>query len=496
MSEYIISIDQSTAGTKALLFDYAGGLVGRVDAPHRQFVDNHGWVEHDPMEIYAKTLEAVRAVVDKTDVDKSSIVGVGISNQRETALVWDSGTGLPVHNAVVWQCARGEAICEDLRSRGHAPRIQEITGLPLSPYFSAAKLVWVLRNADVGDRKLCCGTMDSWLLYKLTGQFKTDYSNASRTQLFDLRALNWSEEICALFGIELSMLAEPCFSDTDFGSTDFSGFLERKVPIRAVFGDSHGALFGQGCHSPGMVKATYGTGSSVMMNIGSSPVFTPDGIVTSVGWGMNGAVSYVLEGNINYSGAVMTWMSDELGLIPSPKLAAQLAAQASEEDETYLVPAFSGLGAPYWDSKARAVLCGMSRTTGKAEIIRAAEECIAYQIADIVAAMGDVSGLSGEALRVDGGATRDEFLMQFQSDILDLPVDVSDREELSGTGAAYAAGIALGLYNDSVFNSIGRKRFLPAMNAARRVKKLDGWKNALLMATSEKRHGTGSQSGR
>ena len=311
---------------------------------------------------------------------------------------------------------------------------------------------------------LCCGTIDSWLIFKLTGakSFKTDYSNASRTQLLNLQTGVWDEEICELFGLSIKMLPQLCDSNANFGVTDFEGFLDAPTPIHGVLGDSHGALFGQGCLQTGMIKCTYGTGSSVMMNIGNKPAPSSNGIVTSIAWAMDGKIDYMLEGNINYTGAVMKWISDDLGLVASPQEASQLAATASVEDTTYLVPAFTGLGAPYWDSTAKAALWGMTRHTGKAEIIRASEECIAYQIADIVDIMTEASSVSIAALRVDGGSTRDKFLMQFQSDILNIPVMVSNVEELSGTGAAFMAGIGMRLYKlEDVMETVKRKKILP-----------------------------------
>lgn len=297
--------------------------------------------------------------------------------------------------------------------------MKEHTGLNLSPYFSAAKIAWVLQNVPGAGEKasagwLCCGTIDSWLVYCLTGKkvFRTDYSNASRTQMMNLHNLAWDEEVCDIFGIPTNCLAEITPSDGEYGLTDFEGFLERPIPIRAVMGDSHGALFGQGCHRPGMLKATYGTGSSVMMNIGQKPILS-EKVVSSVGWFAEGKVQYVLEGNINYTGAVITWLKEELGLISSPEETEKLAGKANPEDKTYLVPAFSGLSAPYWDSNARAIISGMSRTTGKAEIVKAALESIAYQIADVVQAMESVSQIKIAELRVDGGPTRNTYLMQF-----------------------------------------------------------------------------------
>lgn len=476
----ILAIDQSTSGTKALLFDGEGRLLGRHDLPHGQKINSQGWVSHDPMEIYRNTLETVRLLLEETGIDRESIGAVGISNQRETALLWDRATGLPVADAVVWQCARAAGICQRLADRGEA--IQERTGLNLSPYFPAAKWAWILENTPgLAGKNLCAGTIDAWLVYKLTGGrvFATDYSNASRTQLFNLRTLSWDSEVCGWFGIDPAMLPEVRFSDSLFGETNFEGLLPHPVPIHGVLGDSHGALFGQGCLSPGMVKATYGTGSSVMMHIGERPVFSKKGLVTSLAWGMEGKVDYVLEGNINYTGAVTKWVVEELGLLSSSKEAGPVAQSADPADTTYLVPAFTGLGAPYWDSGAKAMLYGMSRTTGRAEIVKAAEECIAYQIADVLELMGQEAGVTIQELRVDGGPTKDKFLMQFQSDILHIPVAAPEREELSGMGAAFCAGIAAGVYTREIFQSVRRRRLAPEMEETLRKTKRAGWRQAV-----------------
>jgi len=495
MSEkYVLAIDQSTSGTKALLVAHTGELIGRVDRPHRQIINDLGWVEHDPEEILLNTINDVRDVVEKTGIDKASIATIGISNQRETALAWDAQTGKPVYNAIVWQCARGGAICRKIEENGQSDMIRAATGLQLSPYFSAAKLAWILENvpaARVAAEKgtLRCGNIDSWLIYNLTNgrNFKTDFSNASRTQLFNLKELKWDENVCSLFGIQTSMLPRVCDSNSLFGETDFGGYLDAPIPIQGVMGDSHGALFGQGCLEPGMIKTTYGTGSSVMMNIGTKPIFAKSGVVTSIAWGMDGIVNYVLEGNINYTGAVLKWVVEDLGLIASTKDAAKVAAGANPNDETYLVPAFSGLGAPYWESSAKAIICNMSRNTGRAEIVRAAEECIAYQIADIIGLMSQESGIELQELRVDGGPTRDTYLMQFQSDILNMAVHVPETEELSGVGAAYAAGIAAGIFETDVFARINRLTYSPAITPELRAKRLDGWKKAVEMVLSSAR---------
>ncbi|MCI8370841.1 MAG: glycerol kinase GlpK [Lachnospiraceae bacterium] len=494
--QYILGVDQSTQGTKALLFNAEGDLICRADLPHEQIINEKGWVEHNPLEIYNNTIAVVKAVVDKAGIDKNEIAGLGISNQRETAVVWNRETGEPVYNAIVWQCARGEAICQRI-VREHADTakmVQAHTGLQLSPYFSAAKIAWVLEQVEgakelAESNRICHGTVDSWLVYKLTGGsvYKTDYSNASRTQMYDVRHLQWDEEVCGLFGIDTKNLAEVCDSDSLFGETDFDGYLEEKIPIHAVLGDSHGALFGQGCLKPGMTKATYGTGSSVMMNIGEKPVFSSKGVVTSLAWGMGGKVNYVLEGNINYTGAVISWLQKDLKLISSAKESQQLAESANPADKTYLVPAFTGLGAPYWDSNATGIISGMTRTTGQAELVRAALDCIAYQITDIVKVMGEDAGVALEELRVDGGPTRNGYLMQFQSDMLGIPVQVPDAEELSGIGAAYAAGLALHIYNkERVFERMSRRRFDKQMPDDLQQQKYQGWKEAVQMVLTEK----------
>lgn len=491
--EYIISIDQSTQGTKALLFGRKGQLILRTDRAHRQIVNEQGWVSHDLNEIYCNTMEAVRELVEKSGVKTSQIAGIGISNQRETTAIWDRSTGEPLDDAIVWQCGRASAVTQELASLGYGDRVKEITGIPLSPYFPAAKMAWLLRDWEGIDGgmtrtemaragKLCLGTIDSWLLYKLTEDhvFRTDYSNSSRTQLLNLHSLEWDEELCTIFGIPRACLAEICDSDSVFGYTRMGGVFESPVPICGVLGDSHGALFGQGCLDPGMIKATYGTGSSLMMNIGKKPIFSSHGVVTSLAWGIQGEVSYVLEGNLNYTGAVITWMKDDLKLISSAMETEQLALSANPRDKTYLVPAFTGLGAPYWDDQATAGISGITRITGKAEVVKAALDCIAYQITDLILAMEQDTGMEIEELRVDGGPTRNQYLMQFQSDITDKRVNIPDAEELSGIGVAYLAGVSAGLYRlDELSGNIERNIYRPQMDQKIREEKYEGWKRAV-----------------
>lgn len=387
---------------------------------------------------------------------------------------------------MVWQCARAAEICRRVEQTGAAEMIRQKTGLALSPYFPASKLAWLKENVEGAEalakkHALCFGTIDTWLVYRMTHgmSYKTDYSNASRTQLFDIFEQKWDEEICQLFGLDAQDLAEVCDSDSCFRETDPEGFFENPIPIHSVLGDSHGALFGQGCLEKGMIKSTYGTGSSIMMNIGETPVLSTHGVVTSLAWGMQGKVSYVLEGNINYTGAVITWLKDDMELIQSPAETEALCRKAEADDSLYFVPAFTGLGAPYWNSEAKGALTGITRTTRKAEMVRAGVECIAYQIADVVNAMSQDANTEIQELRVDGGPTRNQYLMQFQSDILNRKVLVPDVEELSGIGAAYAAGRGLGLYGDEVFTRLKRQEYAPKMCEDTRVRKYNGWKDAV-----------------
>lgn len=484
--KYIIALDQSTQGTKGLLLDEGGSPVCRVAKSHEQIVLPNGYVEHRPEEIYQNVLWVVRELIKKSGVAAEDLLGVGISNQRETALAWHRKTGVSFGNAVVWQCGRGEAICQRIAAAGHEEAVRQKTGLRLSPYFSAAKIAWILENredakAAAREGNFLCGTMDSYLIYRLTGgkEFRTDVSNASRTQLMNLTDLDWDADMCDWFGIRREMLPEISSSDSLFGMTDFEGTLDREIPIHGVLGDSHAALFGHGCRKSGQMKTTYGTGSSIMMNIGEKPVWSRKGLVTSLAWRIGGRTEYVLEGNINYTGAVMTWAVKDLGLLSSAAQADELAFAAAENDTTYIVPAFTGLGAPYWDTDAKAMIYGMGRQTGKAELVRAVDECIAYQVADIVKLMEEESGFPILEVRADGGASRGEFLMGFQSDILNVPVYAAENEEISGTGAGLAAGFGLGFYDESVFRDRAYREYKPRMSEERRRRKYEGWKDAV-----------------
>lgn len=491
MARYIIGIDQSTQGTKALLVDEAGRLIHRADRAHEQKVNEEGWVSHDPAEIAANVLAVARAVVEEQGVDPADIAGIGISNQRETTMAWNARTGEPLCDAIVWQCSRAQEVCDRIAQREGAPEvIRERTGLTLSPYYPAAKMTWIMENvpeardiARAGDLHL--GTVDSWVVWTLThgAEFRCDYSNASRTQLFDIEKLNWSTRCCRLFGIDPAWLPEVTDSDACFGMTDLDGFLPAPVPIHGVLGDSHAALFGQGCYAPGQAKATLGTGSSVMMNVGHELSRSHTGLSNSLGWRMGGETVYVLEGNINYAGAVKTWLRDDMEMIESPAETTDLSYAANPASRVYVVPAFTGLGAPHWNSEARAAVFGMTRTTGRAEFVRATVESIAFQIFDVADAMQRDSGVSLAELRVDGGPTRDPYLMQFLADMLRVPIVAAGNDEMSGLGAAWAAGIALGLYPADVARSVAPRAGWDAkMHENDRTARIKGWRRAVKAA--------------
>ncbi len=489
---YVLAIDQSTQGTKAVLFSDAGLLVAKTARPHRQIIHDNGYVEHDGEEIMANMLAVIREVVELAGVEPEEVACLGISNQRETCIAWDRTTRLPLYNAIVWQCSRAKEICAQMEEADPsiAACVRELSGMNLSPYFSAGKMAWLVRNvpavmdaAEAGT--LALGTMDSWVLYALSEEhaFATEPSNASRTQLLDIARCTWSEELCEAFGVPMEALAEVRPSDSVFGHTTAGGLFPEPIPICGMLGDSQAALMGQGCTEPGQVKATYGTGSSIMMQAGSELVRSKNGLVTSLGWEFDGTRSYVLEGNINYTGAVVSWMKDDARLIYDPSDAEACARRANQADRAYFVPAFTGLGAPYWDDEACAILTGVTRTTGHDEIVKAGLESIAYQIGDVVGAMRADTGLDVSELRVDGGPTANGYLMQFQSDVTSVDVSVSSVAELSAAGAAYVAGHAAGVYGgNAIFEQISRTTYTPKMEDVRREVLLSGWRAAVRQA--------------
>ncbi len=495
MSNYIISVDQSTTATKAVLFNGEGDLLYRTDKSHRQITPQQGWVEHDGSEIYNNFIEAVKALVAENEIDWKDISVLAISNQRETVIAWDKETGEPVYNAVVWQCGRAEDICQDQKIKDRRDSIRQKTGLELSPYFSAPKLKWILDNVPgVRDKaregKILAGTMDSFLVWKLTGGKKhiTDYSNASRTMLLNLNTLEWDEDILELFEIPRSMMADIVYSDEIVGYTDFEGASDVSIPIAGIMGDSHGAMFAQNCYLKGMMKGTFGTGSSIMMNIGDKPILSEHGLVTSVAWGMKKGVEFVFEGNINYAAATVKWLVDDMEILENAQQSEEMAQKLADNAGVYIVPAFTGLGAPYWDSKARAIICGLSAGAKKEHIARAALESIAYQVKDIVDCAFKDTGLKLEQLRADGGPTKNKFLMQFLSDILDADVRTASIEELSAKGCALMAGLALGIWkNQEELNSLSLSGeiYKPNMSDETINKNCDGWKVAVKRARME-----------
>ncbi|MBK0347117.1 glycerol kinase [Aerococcaceae bacterium zg-ZJ1578] len=472
---YVLGIDQSTQGTKVLLYDDTGRIVRKLTKSHCQLVDEKGWISHEPLEIYNNVLLLIKDII--VGIDATSIKAVGITNQRETAVVWNRKTGLPVANAIVWQCARAKSITDRLNV-SQASMVKRKTGLPLSPYFSAAKFAWILECIDDEIEHLACGTIDSWLVYKLTKgvSFKTDVSNASRTQLMNLVTLEWDEKLCKLFNIPIEFLPEINQSDSLFGWTDFEGILPVAIPIHAVMGDSHAALFAHGGEHPGDIKATYGTGSSIMMNIGTTLSIIPDHLAISVGWKSQGKCHYVLEGNVNYSGAVITWLQNQVGLIDSPDELEDLVSRANQKDQTYLIPAFSGLGAPYFRDDVSASFMGMTRLTGKAELVKASVESIAYQINAVISAMKGVYNLPIKRISVDGGPTKNHYLMQFQSNLTNTDIDIATVEEASCTGVAYMAGIASKVYSNAVLQQLTTHKISPEESfQSIRLAKLAKW---------------------
>ncbi len=492
MTTYILVIEQSTSATKGILFDETAKLIYHIARDHHQYYPKPGWVEHDPEEIYFNTRAVIRECIRHLiEIRGSSfrLASLSITNQRQTVVVWDKETGMPIAPAVVWQCNRGAEQCEVLRQKGWGERIKQKTGLIIDPYFSATGISWLLDNVrkarkKAEEGKLLFGTIDSWLIFKLTGGkvHATDFTNASRTMLFNINTLTWDEDILKEFGIPLSMAPEVKYSDEIFGHTKMGELLREEIPITGVMGDSHAALFGQRCFSKGEGKATYSTGTSVMLNIGDSPLESPDGLVTSVGYGLKHAMAYAYEGNIHSTGASIKWLQSQLKIIRTPEESEQLALSVDSTDGVYLVPAFGGLGAPYWNNDAKAVLCGMSLGTGIAHIARAALESTAYQIKDLVDLMVDKAGLELKALKVDGTAVKNSFLMQFQCDMLNACLIKNHTGEAAALGVALAGGLATGIWKDMAELKaipIHEEKLCCSMSDDTRDALYAGWKKAV-----------------
>ena len=473
----ILAIDQGTTGTTCLVFDGEGRIAGRAYSEFEQHFPRPGWVEHDAGEIWAVTRRvAVEAIVD-AGIRGAELDAIGITNQRETVVAWDPATGEPLHRALVWQDRRTAARCAELREGGHEPLVRERTGLVLDPYFSGTKIEWLLRNADLPESTLF-GTIDSWLLFKLTGRHATDYTNASRTMLFDIRRLAWDEELCGLLGVDPARLPEPLPSAHLYGTTTVFG---GEVPVAGIAGDQQAALFGQACHEPGSAKNTYGTGSFVLLNTGAEVPDPGDGLLATAACAAGEEAAYALEASIFVTGAAVQWLRDGLGIIDEAGETTALAASLEGNDGVYFVPALTGLGSPHWDPHARGTIIGLTRGSGRAHLARAALEAIAYQTVDAVRAQEAAAGESVPSLKADGGAVANSWLMQFQADVLGVPVIVPEVSETTALGAAYLAGIATGSWTLAEVAAMWREaaRYEPRIGAEERDALLADWHRAL-----------------
>ena len=488
MSKYIMSLDLGTTSCRSILFDKKGQICSVAQKEFTQYFPEPGWVEHDAEEIWATQKGLMFEALEKLGVEMSDVAGIGITNQRETTVVWDKQTGRPICKAIVWQCRRTAEYCDELKAQGLADMFREKTGLVLDAYFSGTKLKWILDNvpnarerAEAGE--LLFGTIDTWIIWKLThGKVHvTDYSNASRTMLFNINTLEWDEEILKILDIPRQMLPEVKPSSYLYGHTEARIFGE-EVPIAGAAGDQQCALFGQTCFAPGEAKNTYGTGGFMLMNTGEKPVASKNGLVTTIAWGVDGKVEYALEGSIFVAGAAIQWLRDQLGLIRDSAESEVLAKAVPDTNGCYMVPAFVGLGAPHWDQYARGAIVGLTRGTNRNHIVRATLESLAYQVTDVLKAMEEDSGIKLGTLAVDGGACANDFLMQFQADIINTVVARPKTIETTAMGAAYLAGLAVGYWQSKEeikANHIIAKEFAPDMEETHRGKLLDGWKKAV-----------------
>ncbi|MFR9042858.1 MAG: glycerol kinase GlpK [Intestinibacter bartlettii] len=488
MSKYIMALDAGTTSNRCILFDEKGEICSIAQKEFTQYFPKPGWVEHDANEIWSSQLGVAVEAMAKLGIGADDIAAIGITNQRETTIVWDKNTGEPVYNAIVWQCRRTSEYCDTLKDKGLTDKFREKTGLIIDAYFSGTKLKWILDNVDgVRERaekgELLFGTVETWLIWKLTKgkAHVTDYSNASRTLLFNIKDLTWDKEILEELNIPESMLPEPKPSSCVYGYSDAS-FFGKEIPISGAAGDQQAALFGQTCFNPGEAKNTYGTGCFMLMNTGETPVYSQNGLVTTIAWGLDGKVNYALEGSIFVAGASIQWLRDELRIIESAADSEYMAKKVKDTNGCYVVPAFTGLGAPYWDQYARGTIVGLSRGVNKYHIIRATLESIGYQVNDVLHAMKADSGIDLAALKVDGGASANDFLMQFQSDIINAPVKRPSCVETTAMGAAYLAGLAVGYWNskeDVIKNWAVNKIFSPIMGEDERERKIKGWNKAV-----------------
>lgn len=491
MAEYVMALDAGTTSNRCILFDQEGRICSMAQKEFRQMFPQPGWVEHDANEIWSTQLGVAVEAMSKIGAKAADIAAIGITNQRETVIVWDKKTGEPIYNAIVWQCRRTSAIADELKARGLEETFRRKTGLMIDAYFSATKIKWILDNVP-GARKraeageLLFGTVETWLIWKLTAGrvHVTDYSNASRTMLFNINSLEWDQEILEELEIPAAMLPTPVPSSQIYGYAD-SSFLGAEIPIAGAAGDQQAALFGQACYADGEAKNTYGTGCFLLMNTGQKPVFSENGLVTTIAWGLDGKVNYALEGSIFVAGASIQWLRDQMRLIDSAEDSEYWANKAHGTHGCYVVPAFTGLGAPHWDQYARGTIVGITRGTNKNHIIRATLESIAYQVCDVIDAMRADSGIDLRSLKVDGGASANNFLMQFQADLLDRPVNRPSCVESTALGAAYLAGLAVGFWTskEEVVKNIQLDRvFIPQIEKEERDKKRRGWNKAVRYA--------------
>lgn len=489
MEKYIMAIDQGTTRSRAIIFDKAGNHIGTSQKEFTQYFPEAGWVEHDAHEIWNSVQSVIAGAFIESGVKPDQIAGIGITNQRETTVVWDKETGLPIYHAIVWQSRQSAQIADELKEQGYADIFHEKTGLIIDSYFSATKIRWILdhvpgaqERAEKGE--LLFGTIDSWLVYKLTdGKVHvTDYSNASRTMLFNINTLEWDQEILDILNIPREMLPKVVSNSEIYGLTKTYHFFGSKVPIAGMAGDQQAALFGQMAFEPGMVKNTYGTGSFIVMNTGNKPQLSKNNLLTTIGYGINGEINYALEGSVFVAGSAIQWLRDGLKLIDKASQSEADALASKNEDEVYVVPAFVGLGAPYWDQDARGAVFGLTRGTTEKDFIKATLQGIAYQVRDILGAMQEDTGIDIPVLKVDGGATNNDYLMQFQADILNTPVQRAGDLETTALGAAFLAGLAVGYWQD--FDEIKAvikdgKRFEVQMDDKRRNKLYGGWQKAV-----------------
>lgn len=490
--EYIMALDQGTTSSRAILFNRQGEIIKIAQKEFTQIYPKGGWVEHDPMEIWGSQSGVMREVIETAGIAPSEIASIGITNQRETTVVWDKHTGKPIYNAIVWQCRRTSDICDDLKNRGLEDKIKEKTGLLIDAYFSATKVKWILDNVEGAREKaqngeLLFGTIDTWLIWNLTrGKVHvTDYSNASRTMMYNIKQLKWDEDILRELGIPKTMLPEVKPSSYVYGNTDEQMLAGAMIPISGCAGDQQAALFGQTCFEEGTAKNTYGTGCFLLMNTGENLVKSKHGLLTTIAWGIDDKIEYALEGSIFMGGASIQWLRDELRIIKTAEDSEKYATRVLDTNGVYIVPAFTGLGAPYWDMYARGTMVGLTRGAKKEHIIRATLESIAYQTKDVLKAMEQDSNINLKLLKVDGGASKNNFLMQFQSDILNVEIDRPKVVETTALGAAYLAGLSVGFYKskDEITSKWAvDKRFKPGMDKEKIDKLYSGWSKAVSRA--------------